>query len=346
MNNLTQWWKALLSACLFGVATPFSKELLAEAHPVLLASLFYLGAAFVLLPHSVYLQKQTPLKNLSRPDILNLFGSLFFGGMVGPVLLLFGLRYTEATNASLLLNLETPATTILAFWLFKENISRRTFLSNAGIVLAGGILTFQGTTVPGSGGILIALACMAWGLDNNHTASIHSIDPIRCTFLKGMTFGTVNLIIASQLIEQWPPFKTIVIALFIGAFSYGVSIVLYISSARGLGAARSQMVFATSPFWGVALSQLYLGESFYLYQVVSALLLIAMLVLLFTEKHTHRHTHIRMEHTHHHTHDDGHHIHEHTETVDRAHSHPHVHKEFEHTHPHWPDVHHRHEHES
>jgi drug/metabolite transporter (DMT)-like permease len=44
----------------------------------------------------------------------------------------------------LLLNLETPATTLLAFWLFKENISRKATLANAGIVLAGAILSFQG----------------------------------------------------------------------------------------------------------------------------------------------------------------------------------------------------------
>lgn len=338
-----KWWKALISAFLFGIATPFSKELLEEAHPFLLASLFYLGAALVLLPQSIYLHTKSPLKNLSKRDTVNLLGSLFFGGMVGPVLLLFGLRYTAATNASLLLNLETPATTILAFWFFKENISLRASLANAGIVLAGIILTFQGTSVPGIGGILIALACIAWGLDNNHTASIHSIDPVRCTFLKGITFGTINLIITTQLIEQWPSVKTFIFALLIGAFSYGISIVLYISSARGLGAARSQMVFATAPFFGVAVSQGYLGERFQIYQIFSAILLVGMLVLLFTEKHMHLHTHIWIEHTHRHRHDDRHHTHPHEDSID-VHTHAHIHEETTHDHPHWPDVHHRHDH--
>ena len=43
-------------------------------------------------------------------------------------------------------------------------------------------------------GILIALVCVAWGLDNNHTASIHDLDPVRCTFLKGITFGNRTII--------------------------------------------------------------------------------------------------------------------------------------------------------
>jgi drug/metabolite transporter (DMT)-like permease len=264
--------------------------------------------------------------------------------MVGPVFLLFGLQYTQATNASLLLNLETPATTLLAFWFFRENIGKRVGLSNMGIVLAGIILTFEGTTLPGLGGVLIAVACIAWGLDNNHTASIQNIDPVRCTFLKGITFGTVNLVIALGFIVSWPSFQTIIIALVIGAFSYGISIVLYISSARELGAARSQMVFASAPFFGVIVSQLYLGEPFHIYQLIGAVLMMAMFILLFTEKHSHPHRHTPLNHSHRHSHSDEHHEHHHRTGAPEGayHSHEHVHKPKSHDHPHHPDLHHRH----
>jgi len=340
------WWKALLSAFLFGVATPFSKELLEDASPFLLAALFYLGASLVLLPRSIYLQRTTPLRHITRKDLANLIGSLFFGGMVGPLFLLFGLKYTEATSGSLLLNLETPATTILAFIFFKENIGIRSFIANAGIVLAGIILTFQGTFTPGIGGILIALACIAWGMDNNHTASIHDIDPVRCTFLKGVTFGIVNLLIAISFIETWPTLRSVFIALLIGAFSYGLSIVLYISSARNLGAARSQMFFATAPFWGVLVSQFYLHEDFQAYQIISMVLLCGMLFLIFTEKHAHLHSHEPFEHAHRHRHDDKHHHHRHEDNSEQKdlHTHQHVHAKIIHEHPHLPDLHHRHDH--
>lgn len=341
------WIQALFAAMLFGISTPLSKQLLLEFHPFLLASLFYLGAALVLLPPGIYYQIKSPLRHISKSDVLNLAGSLFFGGMVGPVLLLYGLKYTAATNASLLLNLETPATTILAAWIFKENISRHATLANIGIVLAGAVLTFQGTTYPGMGGILIALACVAWGLDNNHTASIHSIDAVRCTFLKGATFGSVNLLIATRFVKSWPSWGAIGWALLIGAFCYGLSIVLYINAARRLGASRSQMVFASAPFFGVAVSQVYLGELFQFYQVLSTLLLIAMLLVLFMEKHTHTHEHPPMGHTHRHRHDDLHHSNHHAavkEIRKIAHTHYHTHERLFHRHLHLPDLHHRHDH--
>ena len=339
------WLKALLAALLFGASTPLSKQLLNQVHPFLLAALFYLGAALILLPTAVYYQVKTPVRNISRSDFFHLTGSLFFGGMVGPVLLLYGIKYSTATSASLLLNLETPATAILAYWLFKENISRRAAAANIGIVLAGAVLSFQGEMVPGIGGLLIALACVAWGLDNNYTASILGIDAVRTTFLKGLVFGSVNLLIAATIVKTWPSAPIILIALAIGAFSYGISIVLYISSARKLGAARSQMAFAAAPFFGVAVSQIYLGESFYFYQLFSTALLVAMLAFLFAETHHHLHEHPAAHHTHPHRHDDGHHDHGKPHApVDGEHSHGHAHERLYHRHSHMPDPHHRHDH--
>ena len=43
------WLLAFVSAFLFGIATPFSKVLLEAVHPFMLAGLFYLGAAMVLV---------------------------------------------------------------------------------------------------------------------------------------------------------------------------------------------------------------------------------------------------------------------------------------------------------
>ena len=40
-------------------------------------------------------------------------------------------------------------------------------------------------------------------------------------------------------------------SLVIGGLSYGASITLYIGAAQRIGAVRSQMLFATSPVWGI-----------------------------------------------------------------------------------------------
>jgi drug/metabolite transporter (DMT)-like permease len=49
-----------------------------------------------------------------------LAGAIVAGGIVGPVLLMWGLMATPASSASLLLNLESVLTALLAWFMFKE----------------------------------------------------------------------------------------------------------------------------------------------------------------------------------------------------------------------------------
>lgn len=138
---------------------------------------------------------------------------------------------------------------------------------------------------------------------------------------------------------------TVALAALVGCASYGASIALYITAAQQMGATRAQMVFATAPFFGVALAATALREPISSGQAGAAALLVASLVLLFRDRHSHEHVHEPMAHTHMHRHDDGHHTHVHPGLPPPTrHSHLHEHERIVHSHPHWPDLHHRHHH--
>src|SRR5690349_1784733 len=81
---------------------------------------------------------------------------------------------------------------------------------------------------------------------------------------------------------------------------------LYISGAQQLGATRSQLLFATSPFWGVTLAWNLFHERIQLAQLAAAPCIVAGLYLMLTARHEHEHTHEALAHTHGHRHDDGH----------------------------------------
>jgi hypothetical protein len=134
-------------------------------------------------------------------------------------------------------------------------------------------------------------------------------------------------------------------ALLVGAVGYGVSVTLYIKSAQGFGASRSQMVFSSAPFFGVLLSVTVLKEPFTGSQGLAAMIILASLGLLFSEKHAHTHLHDWISHRHDHWHSDDHHGHEHQgRSAAEGHEHWHQHEPVQHDHPHWPDLHHRHRH--
>ena len=137
----------------------------------------------------------------------------------------------------------------------------------------------------------------------------------------------------------------VLVALLVGAVSYGLSITLYITAAQGLGASRSQMVFSTAPFFGLLLSVTILEEAFTGAQAMAAGLIVVSLMILFSEKHGHVHRHDSWSHQHLHRHDDLHHHHEHDGLQTAVnHVHGHVHNPQKHAHKHWPDLHHRHGH--
>ena len=124
---------ALVAAALFGASAPVAKLLLADVAPSLLAALLYAGAGLMALPFTAraWQRREAPLR---RSDVPFLVGVVAFGGVAGPLLLLYGLQRTSATVASLLLNLEAVFTTAIAVVLFGEWIGRRGLVALAVVV--------------------------------------------------------------------------------------------------------------------------------------------------------------------------------------------------------------------
>ena len=77
---------------------------------------------------------------------------------------------------------------------------------------------------------------------------------------------------------------------------------LYIRSAQGMGATRAQVIFSSAPFFGVALSVLYLGESISGVPLLATAIFIVAITLLMRDSHSHTHVHEEMSHNHAHRH--------------------------------------------
>ena len=140
---------ALAAALLFGASTPFAKLLVGGVDPVLLAGLLYLGSGLGLSVIRAIRDRGLVLPRLPAGEWRWLAGAIAFGGVIAPVLLLFGLATTTASNASLLLNLEAVLTAVLAWVWFKENADRRIVLGMALIVAGGVVLSLPSGGVAG-----------------------------------------------------------------------------------------------------------------------------------------------------------------------------------------------------
>jgi drug/metabolite transporter (DMT)-like permease len=138
---------ALGAALLFGSGTPLAKALLASVNPWLMAGLLYLGSGIGLTAYRKI--RSTPRVRLEKGELPWLAGAIVAGGVVAPVLLLYGLSSMPASGASLLLNAEGVFTTLIAWFAFRENFDRRVALGMAAIV--SGALVMSWPTSPSLG---------------------------------------------------------------------------------------------------------------------------------------------------------------------------------------------------
>lgn len=338
---------ALAAAALFGLSTPLAKVLLGNISPWALASFLYLGSGLglglIILFRGKSEQSEAPL---TANDLPWLAGTILFGGVIGPILLLFGLNSTDAASASLLLNLEAVFTLLLAWVIFREHVDAKLFVGALAIVFGALLLSWQGGfSSVGTGMLFISLACLSWAIDNNLTRKISAVDPFVLASIKGLVAGSVNAGLAYAMGASFPAWPDVASAMALGFVSYGLGLVLFIIALRHLGTARTGAYYGTAPFIGALLATIVLGTPLTPILIMAGLLMAFGAWLHLSERHVHDHSHDEFDHDHRHSHD-AHHQHEHEPGIDpsKPHAHIHHHGKLTHAHAHWPDLHHRHQH--
>lgn len=344
------------AAVLFGCSAPLISTITGSGSALSIAGLLYGGATLALVIIRLVRGKraETPIHRQDWPALATL---TVLGGVVGPVALVLGLGRMPAASSSLLLNLEAVFTLAIAVLLGREHLGRLGLLS-ALFTITGAVVLSQGSLsgANGAGSALIALATLAWGIDNNLSQRLSLRDPIQIAIFKAAGASLPMLALALLLGHRFPPMPVILVLLAIGALGYGISIWLDLLALRDLGAAREAVLFSTAPFVGAMFSLVVLQEAVNPRVLVAGALMAAGVVLLLREQHSHWHRHEALRHAHRHRHEpigsDAHHEHRHApEEVEGIasdqpfwHAHEHRHGELEHAHPHVSDAHHRHHH--
>ena len=256
---------ALAAAVLYACSVPLSKQLLLSLPPVLLAGFLYLGAGVgagaLLLFRGKRAQAGVCPAAFSRQEKPYVVAMVLLD-VLAPILLLFGLKNASAASASLLNNFEIVATALFALLLFRESVSPRLWVAVGLITLGSCLLTFDadGVFAFSGGAVLVLLATVCWGLENNCTRKLSQNNPILIVAVKGLGSGAVSLTIGFLLGEKVGGAEAALLAMVVGFVTYGLSIACYIRAQRTLGAAKTSAYYAASPFIGAAFSFLLLGE--------------------------------------------------------------------------------------
>ena len=255
---------AILAAVLYAVSSPFSKILLNEMPPTLMAGFLYLGAgvgmSLIAVSRRVRQVENTEI-HLSKAEMPYTVAMILLD-IAAPICMLIGLNATTAANASLLNNFEIVATALIALVVFRERISKRLWMGILFVTLSSVILSFEDVTSLefSYGSLFVLLAAVFWGLENNCTRKLSSCDPLEIVLLKGIFSGigsiVIGLVIGERLVNLW----SVIAVMAVGIVSYGLSIYFYVHAQRLLGAARTSAYYAVSPFIAAFLSILIFGQ--------------------------------------------------------------------------------------
>lgn len=255
---------AILAAALYAISSPISKIFLNEIPPTMMAGLLYLGAGIGMSIVGLFRYKTAKLKKemqLTKKEMpftvvivaLDIAASIF---------LMIGLTMTTSANMSLLSNFEIVATSLIAFFIFREVISKKLRIGIGFITVASIILSVENSSSFSFsfGSTFVLLACVCWGFENNCTKMLSVKDPLEIVVIKGFGSGLGSLLISFILKETSTNTAYIIATLLLGFISYGLSTYLYIYAQRELGAAKTSAYYAIAPFIGVGFSFIIFRE--------------------------------------------------------------------------------------
>ena len=330
-NKLKAIMFAFLAAVFYAINVPISKVLLQHVGPTTMAALLYLGAGIGIGMMSLFNKKdREKAESLTKAELPYIVGMIVLD-IAAPIFLMLGISYGSSANASLLGNFEIVATTVIALILFKEAVTKRLWVAIGLITLSSILLSFEGTDSFhfSYGSLLVIMATVCWGLENNCTRELSSKSTYQIVMLKGLCSGLGALVIALIKRESFPGIGYIAIALALGFVAYGLSIFMYVRAQNVLGAAKTSAYYAVNPLIGALLAFVFLSESLSWMYVIALIVMVIGSALVVVDTLIRQHDH---EHQHTFTHSHGGSTH--THTVRHSHVHKHYLTEEKHRHRH------------
>lgn len=260
---------ALLALVLFwGVNFSLVKLALRDLTPLAFTSLRFLLASGVLW---VFLKAGGDRVRISRLHWSAVIGLGLVGTTVYQVLFIYGIAWTLAGNASLILA-TTPVFTTMLSLIFRQERSSPTAVFGVGLSVLGIALVVLGGTAGVSfgagtlrGDLAVLVAAMAWSVYTvGSVPLVHRYGVVPVTAAT-MWVGTAGLLIASLpalLGQDWAAVRAIswLAVLYSGAFAIATAYFLWYFCIRQIGSTRTAVYTNFTPVVALLVAWPALGE--------------------------------------------------------------------------------------
>lgn len=275
----------LLASALFGSVFTLAKVPLATVDPLALSAIVYTIAGLGLVSFA-----KVSFRLATRREYYYLAIVTIFGAVAAPVLLLYGLQQTNASDAAILANGEIVFTILLSAMFFGEKPHGRVGLFAVILVVIGLFIATTDLKVSetilefNAGNLMILASMLMWAIDNNISRRLTSnVSPAKIAMVKSLSGGLVLLVIAMVLGKAGaiasiePSLWLIIVGMSVSGF--GGALLLFLQGIKRIGTVKTMSVFSTTPIFGIAIAALALGESISVFQGIATGLIIMGILL-------------------------------------------------------------------
>jgi drug/metabolite transporter (DMT)-like permease len=284
---LTGYLSILFAAVLFGSVFSLAKIPLATIDPLALTALVYTISGLALIPFA-----KASFTFKEKHDYLYVVIITIFGGVLAPVLLMYGLQQTAASTAAILTNAEVVFTIALSSIFFGEKPHGRVGLFAIILVVIGLVIAttedvkaLEGIFQLNPGNIMILASMFMWAIDNNVSRRLTlKASPAKIAMVKSLAGGLVLLtitlalgkgnIIAGIKFDMW----IIIVGMSISGF--GGALLLFLEGMKRIGTVRTMSMFSLTPIFGLVIAALALGETITLFQGIATGLIVFGIILI------------------------------------------------------------------
>jgi len=266
-RNLTRL--ALLALILFwGANFSVVKSALRDMSPLAFTTLRFLLASAVLWVFLAVGRDRVQINRLHWPAVIGLG---LIGTTVYQTLFIYGIDWTLAGNASLMLA-TTPVFTTLLSLLFRQERSSPAVVSGVGlsalgialVVLGGSAgVGFSAATLAGDVAVLVAAA--AWSMYTVGSVPLvhrYGVVPVTAVTMWVGTLGLVMVSLPALLAQDWAAVRPTswLAVLYSGAFAIATAYFLWYYCVRHIGSTRTAVYTNFTPVVAIGIAWLTLGE--------------------------------------------------------------------------------------
>lgn len=284
---LIGYMSVLFAAVLFGSVFSLAKVPLATIDPLALTAIVYTISGLALIPFA-----KGSFTFRRKDDYFHILIVTIFGGVLAPLLLMYGLQQTAASTAAILTNGEIVFTIALSSIFFGEKPHGRVGLFAVILVAIGLVIAttedlkdLESIVQLNAGNIMILASMLMWAIDNNVSRRLTSrASPAKIAMVKSLSGGLVLTAIAFALgkgsIISAITFDMWVLIVGMSIAGFGGALLLFLEGIKRIGTVRTMSMFSLTPIFGIVLAALTLGESITPFQGIATGLIIVGIILI------------------------------------------------------------------